>query len=67
MVLPRVTEIFEARTYQKKPAILAQVTGIVDFKAERKRGKMVIHIVPENSDPVEHLVPQGKHLARPYR
>ena len=23
---------------------------------------MVIHIVPEGSDPVEHLVPQGKHL-----
>jgi DNA-directed RNA polymerase subunit beta' len=59
--LPRVTEIFEARV-PKEPAILAQVTGIVDLKAERKRGKMVIHIVPENSDPVEHLVPQGKHL-----
>jgi DNA-directed RNA polymerase subunit beta' len=38
------------------------VTGRVDLQAERKRGKMVIHIVPEGSDAVEHLVPQGKHL-----
>ena len=59
--LPRVTEIFEART-PKEPAILAQVSGRVDLKAERKRGKMVIHIIPEGADPVEHLVPQGKHL-----
>ena len=59
--LPRVTEIFEART-PKEPAILAQVSGRIDLKAERKRGKMVIHIIPEGADPVEHLVPQGKHL-----
>ena len=59
--LPRVTEIFEARI-PKEPAILAQVTGRVDLQAERKRGKMVIHIVPDGSDSVEHLVPQGKHL-----
>jgi DNA-directed RNA polymerase subunit beta' len=59
--LPRVTEIFEARV-PKEPSILAQVTGRVDLQSDRKRGKMVIHIVPENSDPVEHLVPQGKHL-----
>jgi len=59
--LPRVTEIFEART-PKEPAILAQVSGVVDLQSVRKRGKMVIHIVPEGSDPVEHLVPQGKHL-----
>ena len=59
--LPRVTEIFEART-PKEPAILAKVSGEVDIQAERKRGKMVMHIVPDGSDPVEHLIPQGKHL-----
>jgi len=59
--LPRVTEIFEARS-PKEPAILAQVSGKVDLQSARKRGKMVIHIVPDGSDPVEHLVPQGKHL-----
>jgi DNA-directed RNA polymerase subunit beta' len=59
--LPRVTEIFEART-PKEPAILAQVSGLVELKAERKRGKMIIHIIPEGADAVEHLVPQGKHL-----
>jgi DNA-directed RNA polymerase subunit beta' len=59
--LPRVTEIFEART-PKEPAILAQVSGRVELKAERKRGKMIIHIVPDGADAVEHLIPQGKHL-----
>jgi DNA-directed RNA polymerase subunit beta' len=59
--LPRVTEIFEART-PKEAAILAKVTGTVELQTERKRGKMVIHITPEGADPVEHLVPQGKHL-----
>ena len=59
--LPRVTEIFEART-PKEAAILAKVSGVVELQTERKRGKMVIHITPEGSDPVEHLVPQGKHL-----
>jgi DNA-directed RNA polymerase subunit beta' len=59
--LPRVTEIFEART-PKEAAILAKVTGIVELQTERKRGKMVIHITPEGADPAEHLVPQGKHL-----
>jgi DNA-directed RNA polymerase subunit beta' len=59
--LPRVTEIFEART-PKEPAILSQVSGRVELKAERKRGKMIIHVIPNGADPVEHLVPQGKHL-----
>ena len=59
--LPRVTEIFEART-PKEPSILAQVTGRVELQSDRKRGKMVIHVVPKGADPVEHLVPQGKHL-----
>jgi len=59
--LPRVTEIFEARV-PKEPAILSQVSGRVELKAERKRGKMIIHVVPDGADPVEHLVPQGKHL-----
>ncbi len=59
--LPRVTEIFEART-PKEPAILSQVSGRVELKSERKRGKMVIHVIPDGADPVEHLVPQGKHL-----
>ncbi|MDP6693536.1 MAG: DNA-directed RNA polymerase subunit beta', partial [Phycisphaerales bacterium] len=59
--LPRVTEIFEARV-PKEPAILAKVSGRVELQADRKRGKMVLHVIPESGDPVEHLVAQGKHL-----
>ncbi len=59
--LPRVTEIFEARV-PKEPAILAQITGKIELQADRKRGKMVLHVIPDGGDPVEHLVPQGKHL-----
>ncbi len=59
--LPRVTEIFEART-PKEPAILARITGRVELDPERKRGKMIIRVVPEGGEGVEHAVPQGKHL-----
>jgi DNA-directed RNA polymerase subunit beta' len=57
--LPRVAELFEARK-PKENAIIAKVSGRVqfgkDYKAKRK-----IAIVPEDgSDPVEYLVPKSK-------
>jgi DNA-directed RNA polymerase subunit beta' len=64
--LPRVTEIFEART-PRDPAKMAEVTGIVRL-GEKKRGKRLIYIQPidDNGKPlgeeVEHQVPPGKHL-----
>jgi DNA-directed RNA polymerase subunit beta' len=66
--LPRVTEIFEART-PRDPAKMAEVSGIVEM-GERKRGKRTIFIRPTRDDgseiehaaPVEHIVPPGKHL-----
>jgi DNA-directed RNA polymerase subunit beta' len=65
--LPRVTEIFEART-PRDPAKMAETTGIVEL-GERKRGKRTIYIKPTHDDgrptgepPVEHVVPPGKHL-----
>jgi DNA-directed RNA polymerase subunit beta' len=64
--LPRVTEIFEART-PRDPAKMAEVAGIVRL-GEKKRGKRLIFVQPvdENGKPVgeerEHQVPPGKHL-----
>jgi DNA-directed RNA polymerase subunit beta' len=64
--LPRVTEIFEART-PRDPAKMAEVAGVVRL-GEKKRGKRLIHVQPvdEAGRPVgeerEHQVPPGKHL-----
>jgi DNA-directed RNA polymerase subunit beta' len=64
--LPRVTEIFEART-PRDPAKMAEVAGVVRL-GEKKRGKRTIYIQPvdDNGRPigeeVEHQVPPGKHL-----
>ena len=64
--LPRVTEIFEART-PRDPAKMAEVSGAVRL-GKRKRGKRLIFIQPINEDgetfgeEVEHQVPPGKHL-----
>ncbi len=64
--LPRVTEIFEART-PRDPAKMAEVAGIIRL-GERKRGKRTIYIQPVDeqgrklSEEVPHQVPPGKHL-----
>jgi DNA-directed RNA polymerase subunit beta' len=64
--LPRVTEIFEART-PRDPAKMAEVNGVVRL-GEKKRGKRLIFIKPTDEmgkaigDEVEHQVPPGKHL-----
>jgi len=60
--LPRVAELFEARR-PKDHAIIAETTGRVEFGRDYKN-KRRITIVPEEegADPVEYLVPKGKHL-----
>src|SRR5436305_4848481 len=64
--LPRVTEIFEART-PRDPAKMAEVAGTVRL-GEKKRGKRVIYIQPVEEtgkkigEELEHVVPPGKHL-----
>jgi len=58
--LPRVAELFEARR-PKDHAIIAEVSGRVEFTREYKN-KRRIRIVPEEGEPVEYLIPKGKHL-----
>ena len=61
--LPRVTEIFEARK-PKEPAVMAEISGTVEIRSDRRRGKMtiVIHSDSKDLEPREHHVPQDKHL-----
>jgi len=60
--LPRVAELFEARR-PKDHAIIAEVSGRVEFGRDYKN-KRRIRIVPQDEtvEPVEYLIPKGKHL-----
>jgi DNA-directed RNA polymerase subunit beta' len=59
--LPRVTEIFEARK-PKDPAVLAEISGNVELRSDKRRGKMTINIKNESGMEKEHHVPQDKEL-----
>ncbi|GHF31943.1 DNA-directed RNA polymerase subunit beta' [Kordiimonas sediminis] len=61
--LPRVAELFEARR-PKDHAIIADIDGIVEFGRDYKN-KRRISIRPKDGEgePVEYLVPKGKHIA----
>jgi len=61
--LPRVAELFEARR-PKDHAIIAEIDGRVEFGRDYKN-KRKISIIPtdENLEPVDYLVPKGKHIA----
>ncbi|NVJ70233.1 MAG: DNA-directed RNA polymerase subunit beta', partial [Alphaproteobacteria bacterium] len=61
--LPRVAELFEARR-PKDHAVIAEIDGIVEFGRDYKN-KRRISIRPrdDEGEPVEYLVPKGKHIA----
>jgi DNA-directed RNA polymerase subunit beta' len=61
--LPRVAELFEARR-PKDHAIIAEISGMVQFGRDYKN-KRRITITPdgENQEPVEYLIPKGRHLS----
>jgi DNA-directed RNA polymerase subunit beta' len=57
--LPRVTELFEARK-PKDPSVLAEISGTVELRSDRRRGKMTIIVRNETGMEREHHVPQDK-------
>ncbi len=61
--LPRVAELFEARK-PKDFAIINESDGRVEFGKDYKTKRRII-VVPteEGSDPVEYLIPKGKHIS----
>ena len=61
--LPRVAELFEARK-PKDGAIITEIDGTISFGKDTK-GKRKIIVSPDTStghEPVEYLVPKGRHL-----
>ncbi len=59
--LPRVTEIFEARK-PKDPAAMAEISGTVELKSDKRRGKMTIVVKSDSGMEREHHVPRDRHL-----
>ncbi|MCJ7544083.1 MAG: DNA-directed RNA polymerase subunit beta', partial [Phycisphaerae bacterium] len=59
--LPRVTELFEARN-PKEPAAMAEISGRVELRTDKRRGKMTIIVRSESSMEREHHVPHDRHL-----
>ncbi|MEQ8610336.1 MAG: DNA-directed RNA polymerase subunit beta' [Parvibaculum sp.] len=61
--LPRVAELFEARR-PKDHAIIAEVTGRVEFGRDYKnKRRIIVHPADESLEPVEYLIPKGKHIS----
>ena len=58
--LPRVADIFESRK-PKNPAVLAEVTGVIEFGKDIKSKRRII-INPEEGEPVEYLIPKGTYI-----
>jgi DNA-directed RNA polymerase subunit beta' len=59
--LPRVTEIFEARK-PRDPSVMAEISGVVEIQAEKRRGKQTIIVKGEGGIEKEHHVPQASTL-----
>ncbi len=60
--LPRVAELFEARR-PKDHAIIAEIDGYVRFGRDYKnKRRITIEPADENLEPVEYMVPKGKHV-----
>ena len=62
--LPRVAELFEARK-PKEYAIISEVEGRVEFGRDYKTKRRIVINPPEESglDPVEYMIPKGKHIS----
>jgi DNA-directed RNA polymerase subunit beta' len=60
--LPRVAELFEARK-PKDHAIISEIEGTVEFGKDYKNKRRIV-IRPKDADqqPVEYLIPKGKHI-----
>jgi DNA-directed RNA polymerase subunit beta' len=60
--LPRVAELFEARR-PKDHAIIAEIDGYVRFgKDYKNKRRIAIEPADETLEPVEYMVPKGKHI-----
>jgi DNA-directed RNA polymerase subunit beta' len=62
--LPRVAELFEARK-PKDYAIISEAAGRVEFGKDYKMKRRIV-VVPTDdagAEPIEYLIPKGKHIS----
>ncbi|MDJ1157306.1 DNA-directed RNA polymerase subunit beta' [Chelatococcus sp. SYSU_G07232] len=59
--LPRVAELFEARR-PKDAAIIAEKSGTITFGRDYKNKRRLTLVPHDGSEPVEYLIPKGKHI-----
>lgn len=60
--LPRVAELFEARI-PKDHSIISEIEGVVHFGSDYKSKRRILIKPKDNSEPVEYLIPKGKHVS----
>ena len=60
--LPRVAELFEARK-PKDFAIISESDGRVEFGKDYKTKRRIVVVPPDGGEPVEYLIPKGKHIS----
>ena len=61
--LPRVAELFEARK-PKDFSIVTEADGRVEFGKDYKaKRRILVHPEGDDAEPVEHLVPKGRHIS----
>ncbi len=56
--LPRVTEVFEART-PKDPAVMAEISGRVELYHDKRKGKITIRVISDSGQETDHHVPRA--------
>ncbi len=59
--LPRVAELVEARR-PKDHAIIAETNGRIEFGKDYKSKRRLILYPIDGSDPIEYMLPKGKHV-----
>ncbi len=59
--LPRVTELFEARS-PHEPAIVSEIEGFVKFGARKKGSREIIVVAPDGSDEKKYNIAFQKHI-----
>jgi len=59
--LPRVTELFEARSPQN-PAVITDIDGIISFDSHKRGQRVIVVTSLDGKTMMEYSVPVGKHI-----
>ncbi len=59
--LPRVTELFEARS-PSDPATVSEIDGVIHFEKPRRGSRVIVVTSHDATDRREYTIPFGKHI-----